>query len=97
MAGVKIYLYKEGMLHCKTFVCDDALSAVGSVNLDSRSFYYNFEVSAFVYGRSVASTLKSDFLDDVNECRVLTMGEINERSFKQRCLESFSRLFSPLL
>ena len=97
MAGVKIYLYKEGMLHCKTFVCDDALSAVGSVNLDSRSFYYNFEVSAFVYGRSVASALKSDFLDDVNECRVLTMGEINERSFKQRCLESFSRLFSPLL
>ena len=96
-SGVKIYLYKGGMLHCKTFICDDALSSVGSVNLDFRSFYYNFEVSAFVYGKDVATTLKSDFLEDAKECRILSMGEINGRSFKERCLESFSRLFSPLL
>ena len=96
-SGVKIYLYKGGMLHCKTFICDDALSSVGSVNLDFRSFYYNFEVSAFVYGKDVATTLKSDFLEDAKVCRILSMGEINGRSFKERCLESFSRLFSPLL
>lgn len=97
-AGVKVYLYREGFLHCKTFVCDDYLSSVGSVNLDFRSFYYNFEVSAFVYGKSVARELKEQFLEDTKVCRALTpSGFMAERSFKERCAESVARLFSPLL
>ena len=97
-AGVKVYLYREGFLHSKTFVCDDYLSSVGSVNLDFRSFYYNFEVSAFVYGKSVARELKEQFLEDTKVCRALTpSGFMAERSFKERCAESVARLFSPLL
>lgn len=97
-AGVKVYLYREGFLHSKTFVCDDYLSSVGSVNLDFRSFYYNFEVSAFVYGKSVARELKEQFLEDTKACRALTpSGFMAERSFKERCAESVARLFSPLL
>lgn len=97
-AGVKVYLYREGFLHCKTFVCDDYLTSVGSVNLDFRSFYYNFEVSAFVYGKGVARELKEQFLEDTKACRALTpSGFMAERSFKKRCAESVARLFSPLL
>lgn len=97
VAGVKVYLYKGGMMHGKVLVCDDALSSVGSVNLDSRSFFYNFEVAAFVYGKEVATALRGNFLEDMKECRLLTMGEMNGRTLKERCLESVSRLFSPLL
>lgn len=97
-AGVKVYLYEGGFLHCKTFVSDDYLSSVGSVNLDFRSFYYNFEVSAFVYGKEVAQRLKDDFAEDAKSCRLLTLnGFIAERSFIERCKESVARLFSPLL
>lgn len=97
-AGVKIYLYTGGFLHSKTFVCDDYLSSVGSVNIDFRSFYYNFEVSAFVYGKGVACDLKEAFLDDTKACRLLTLGGfMAERSLKERCAESLARLFSPLL
>lgn len=96
-SGIKIYLYQGGMLHGKTLVCDDSISSVGSVNLDFRSFFYNFEVSAFVYGKETASELKDAFLEDVKLCTQLTAGEFNERSLKERCLESVSRLFSPLL
>ena len=52
--GVKVYLYKSGFIHSKSIVCDDSISSVGSLNLDYRSFYYNFEVSAFVYDKVVA-------------------------------------------
>ena len=96
-AGVKVYLYTAGLLHSKTFVCDDTLCSVGSVNLDFRSFYYNFEVSAFVYGRKLAAVLKDKFLDEAECCRQLSLATFKERPLKERCLESVARLFSPLL
>ena len=95
--GVKIYLYKEGFIHSKSIVCDDYISSVGSVNLDYRSFYYNFEVSAFVYDKAVAQDLKNYFLDDIARCKQLTLSEYANRSFGKRCLESCARLLSPLM
>lgn len=96
-AGVKVLLYREGMLHGKVLVSDDVVSSVGSANLDFRSFYYNFEVSAFVYDSSVARKLKSMFLDDEKACRSLSMRDYASRSFLHRCASSAARLFSPLL
>ncbi len=95
--GVKVYLYTGGMLHSKTVVCDDFVSSVGSANLDFRSFYYNFEISAFVYGKGVAQKLKQHFLDDIALCHQLSLNEYRSRSFLHRCFESVARLFSPLL
>lgn len=96
-AGVKVYLYKGGFLHSKTFVSDDMLSVVGSANLDFRSFDYNFEVAAYVYDQVVAKRLKALFFDDMSRCVRLTMREFNERSFAGRCVESVARLLSPVL
>ena len=96
-SGIKIYLYRSGMLHSKTVVCDDYISSIGSTNLDFRSFFYNFEVSAFVYDKTVAQELKEQFLNDQGECRLLTTNEYLQRSFFKRCAESFIKLFSPLL
>ena len=96
-AGVKVYLYKDGFLHSKTMMCDERLSSIGSVNLDFRSFYYNFEISAFVYGKSVAQELKSQFMRDAGHCHQLAQNEFRARPFVKRCAESVVRLFSPLL
>lgn len=96
-AGVKVYLYSGGFLHSKTLVCDDDVSSIGSANLDFRSFYYNFEVNAFVYDKSVAQDMKAVFLEDQKQCRQLTLNEYASRPFSHRCMESVARLFSPLL
>lgn len=96
-SGVKVFLYGGGMLHCKTAVCDDYVSSVGSTNLDFRSFFYNFEMNAFVYDKTVALEVKRAFLDDLKQCRQLTMKEYGRRPFFRRCAESFIKLFSPLL
>ena len=95
--GVKVFLYRGGMLHCKTLVCDDYLSSIGSTNLDFRSFFYNFEISAFVYDKAVAVEAKECFMDDLKHCRQLTANEYRKRPFAKRCAESFIKLFSPLL
>lgn len=96
-SGVKVFLYGGGMLHSKTVVCDDYVSSIGSTNLDFRSFFYNFEVNAFVYDKQVAMEVKKVFLDDQKLCRQLTMKEYGRRPFFRRCAESFIKLFSPLL
>lgn len=96
-SGVKVYLYRGGMLHSKSVVCDDSLSSIGSANLDFRSFFYNFEVSAFVYDKDVALRMKGDFVDDMQSCRQMTANEYRRRSFLRRWTESFIKLFSPLL
>ena len=96
-SGVKIYLYSAGFLHSKAIVCDDNVSSVGSVNLDFRSFYHNFEISAFVYDKTVAHQLKENFLNDIKTSHQLTESEYRKRPLKQKCLESLARLFSPLL
>lgn len=96
-SGVKVYLYRGGMLHAKTIVCDGNLSSIGSTNLDSRSFFYNFEVGAFVYDKGVAAKMQKAFLNDMKQCRRLTLNEYRRRSVYRRCAESFIKLFSPLL
>lgn len=95
--GVKVYLYNGGFLHSKVVVCDDYVSSVGSANLDYRSFYHNFELTAVVYDKTVAHRLRELFFDDMKSCRQLTDSEYRKRPLRRKCAESLARLFSPLL
>ena len=47
-AGGAIHEYQPAFLHAKTIVFDRDLSLVGSANIDTRSFRYNFEANVFV-------------------------------------------------
>jgi len=44
--GVKLFRYHRGFLHQKVMLIDDRLAAVGTANLDNRSFRLNFEITA---------------------------------------------------
>ncbi len=96
-AGVQIYFYKKGFLHCKTMVADDKTSIVGSANMDFRSFEQNFEVSAFIYDEETALELKKTFLKDQADSEIVLLPEWMDRSYIEKAKESFARLFSPLL
>ena len=61
-AGVKIYEYTPGFLHAKTFVCDDCIATVGTVNLDYRSLYLHFECGVWMYGNRAVTQVKEDVL-----------------------------------
>lgn len=96
-AGVKVYFYNPGFLHSKLMITDDALTCIGSANMDFRSFEHNFEISAFVYDETFAMQMKQMFLDDMHSCEQLIPSRWLKRPVKQRFAESFWRLFSPLL
>jgi len=96
-AGVRVFIYKEGFLHSKAIVIDDFISIVGSTNIDERSFDQNFEANAFIYDPVTGEKLKHYFLKDEENCRELTLKAWNNRRHRQKLIESFARLFSPLM
>lgn len=95
-AGVKVYLYKLGFNHSKFVVIDDELCAIGSANLDNRSFNDDFEVQAIIYENAVAKDLKEHFLADIEQSRLVTPDWWEQRSRLSKVMEPISRLLSPL-
>ena len=96
-AGVKVYLYKKGFLHSKLWVSDDEFASVGSTNMDFRSFEHNFEANVFFYDKDTVKTLKNVFLDDQKHCLLLSRKIWEQRSWKNKVMESVVRLLAPLL
>ena len=97
LAGVEVFLYKKGFIHAKTIAVDDNLSMVGTVNFDSRSFYINFEIAAYVYDKTLNLELRSMFEDDMSECIQITMNDWQKRPLFSKFMESVCRLLTPLL
>jgi cardiolipin synthase len=95
-AGCRIFQYPE-MLHSKYLVIDDSLAALGSANMDVRSFYLNYEVTAMFYDAQVNDQLAGLFLSDVGHASELSRQDLQELSPIQRVSESFARVLSPLL
>jgi cardiolipin synthase len=95
-SGVKIFLFPDGFLHSKIIVSDDAVSSIGTANLDDRSFEQNYEVNAIVYEKEFAELLKSDFLKDSSSGHLLTYDEYVDRQWTKKLKEGIGKIFSPL-
>ena len=96
-SNVKIYFYNKGFLHAKTILVDDEITSIGSTNFDSRSFEQNFEINAFIYDKEFNSRYAAIFMQDLKECRRVSIKSWNRRSIFSKIAESVARLFSPIL
>jgi cardiolipin synthase len=97
-SGVRIHQFKkEGFIHAKVLVMDDAVASIGSANFDRRSFELNFETNAVVYDKEFAQKVKSAYIDDIAHwCTELTLEEYQKRSRGVKFKESISRLYTPI-
>ena len=58
-AGANILLYEPGMVHAKITLVDQTLAMIGSTNLDQRSLFLNYEVSALIWrGDAIMQTAR---------------------------------------
>lgn len=97
-AGVKVFEYdKESFVHAKTIVVDGEVSSVGTANLDVRSFSMNFEINAIVYNKKMALELENSFCFDLESANEITLEDIERKKIPRILLESWAKLFSPLL
>lgn len=96
-AGVKVYLYKKGFNHAKIITIDSEFVAVGSANIDVRSFEHNFEISAIMYDEGITKQIERQFHIDIQNSRQINLKEWSKRPFYVTFKEGFARLFTPLL
>ena len=94
--GVKIYRYQPGFLHQKVLLVDDGISAVGTANLDNRSFRLNFEVTAVVGDRPFAAEVAAMLERDFAVSRQIAATELRARPFWFRVCVRVARLLSPM-
>ena len=95
--GVKIYQYTPGFLHAKSFVCDDKIATVGTVNLDFRSLYLHFECGVWMYESAAVMQVKEDCLETFECSEEITLEFCKKRPLPVRIAQSLLRLFAPLL
>ena len=96
-AGIQIFEFKGGLLHTKSVVVDRQVALFGSVNLDVRSFWLDFEVTLGVYDPDFAErliALQDQYIADSIPVDLQTW---QQRPGKERFIENLARLTSPLL
>lgn len=91
--GIEVLLYQGNMLHTKAVLLDDYAVMLGSVNIDNRSLFLNYEVVSFVYSAPVIAQME-EWIKSLMEHSVSGM---KKGSKKRIILENFMRIFSPQL
>lgn len=95
-AGVKIYEYTPGFMHAKMAICDGKSAVVGTINMDSRSFFHQYENAVWFTGNSAVDDVKKDFEAIFAQSREIDAKEWAKRKFSQRIVEAALCLMTPL-
>ena len=94
--GVRIARFNGGLLHTKSITVDGQFSFFGSLNLDPRSLYLNFEITLLVYNHDFTTRLRELQMSYLADCTIANnIGEM--RSGLRRLAENTARLLGPLL
>ena len=95
--GIKLYRYTAGFLHQKVFLVDRICAAVGTANLDNRSFRLNFELTLLNYDARFIQAVAAMLEDDFRHSRRVALDEYTERPFLFRLAVQAARLLAPIL
>ncbi len=92
-AGARLYFYQPGMLHTKLILIDDQPAILGSMNMDMRSFFLNYEIALFIYSAPALENLTIYAEGLMRKSRT----GLAKTPMPVEFLESVLRLFAPLL
>jgi cardiolipin synthase len=96
-AGVRMFRYQPGFLHQKVVLVDDEVSAIGSANLDNRSFRLNFEITLLTVDRAFADQVELMLVNDFEQAREITAEDSRDTHRLQQLGMRIARLISPIL
>ncbi|WP_367986280.1 cardiolipin synthase [Streptococcus sp. ZY1909104] len=98
-SGIEIYEYQPGFVHSKVVLVDDKKATVGTVNMDFRSFYLNFECGLYIYNHSgVLAAIKEDFDQSFKKSQqIKLLPFITTYSWNKRLAGAIMRIIAPLL
>jgi len=95
--NIEILRFEGGLLHTKSVVIDDHLVMIGSVNLDMRSLWLNFEATLIVDDPAFCSAMVEVVGQYRQKSHRLELKEWRKRRVHKRVAENLAQLASPLL
>ena len=78
-SGVKVLLFRGGLLHTKSIAVDGEYSLFGSLNLDPRSLHLNFEITLAIYDAAFTAELEKLQAEYAGESHLLDLAEWQAR------------------
>jgi len=96
-AGVRMFRYGPGFLHQKVVLVDSEISAIGSANMDNRSFRLNFEIMLLTVDEAFASQVEEMLEADFALSREITVEDSRRTHRLQKLGMRIARLISPIL
>lgn len=95
--GVKLYQFNDNLLHTKSVLIDNQLSLVGTVNLDMRSLWLNFEITTVIDDAEFANSLSILLQKYLSQSDPVNVSEWKKRPIWQHIIERLFYFFAPLL
>lgn len=93
-SNVKIYEYLPGFVHAKSYIADDVVGIIGTINLDYRSLTHHFENGVWMYGKDIIMNMKNDFEKMFEESKLIDSYKV---SVIKKFLRAVLKIFTPLL
>jgi cardiolipin synthase len=95
--GIELLVYDKGFMHQKVALVDHCLSVVGTMNLDNRAIYLNFETVVLVHSFDFNQQLEAMMLNDFTQCHFLKQEQAPWLRHLIKLRANIARLFGPLL
>ena len=95
--GVRLYRYCDRFMHQKVILVDDGVAGIGTVNLDNRSLYLNFEATALVADQDFIKQVEVMLMADFANSKPVQCQHFDSKLLPFRIACRVARLSSPLL
>jgi len=94
--GVRIFEYTPGFIHAKTIITEDT-AIVGTINMDYRSFYLNYECGVWISDEATVDIIKDDLIKTMEQCHEVSLEEWKNRPLLLKLYQMVLNLFSTLM
>ncbi|MFY9551289.1 MAG: phospholipase D-like domain-containing protein [Thermoanaerobaculia bacterium] len=95
--GVRVFEYQTAVLHAKTLVADGYMSAVGSSNLDFRSFELNAECNFVIAHDQTGRAMDEQYETDLARSIEVVLPAWRARPWHHRAGDALARRLAPML
>jgi cardiolipin synthase len=85
---VELYEFQPTMIHTKTLVVDGAVTSIGSINFDPRSFALNAEFGVVALDKGIAVRMEEAFISDLALARPVTSEDLRRLSVWENLLDT---------
>ncbi len=87
LAGIRLFGYRDAMIHAKTCTIDGQWSTIGTANLDRLSSVGNFEINVEIYSRELAREMEEIFECDKTNAEEISLERWSQRPWYQKISE----------